>query len=113
MVKKHLNNIDIDGIIDSGYIRDYLETKQKSSFPKMISSERPDLTCQNLLNGKIVILVENSPIALILPATLDDFLKSSEDYYQKSINATFIQDLDSMFPKRYLVRQNRGHQHLP
>lgn len=89
MVKKHLNNIDIDGIIDSGYIRDYLETKQKSSFPKMISSERPDLTCQNLLNGKIVILVENSPIALILPATLDDFLKSSEDYYQKSINATF------------------------
>ena len=89
MVKKHLNNIDIDGIIDSGYIRDYLETKQKSSFPKMISSERPDLTCQNLLNGKIVILVENSPIALILPATLDVFLKSSEDYYQKSINATF------------------------
>ncbi len=89
MIKKHLNNIDIDGIIDSGYIRDYLETKQKSSFPKMISSERPDLTCQNLLNGKIVILVENSPIALILPATLDDFLKSSEDYYQKSINATF------------------------
>ena len=56
MIKKHLNNIDIDGIIDSGYIRDYLETKQKSSFPKMISSERPDLTCQNLLNGKIVIL---------------------------------------------------------
>lgn len=89
MIRKHLNNIDIDGIIDSGYIRDYLETKQKSSFPKMISSERPDLTCQNLLNGKIVILVENSPIALILPATLDDFLKSSEDYYQKSINATF------------------------
>lgn len=89
MIKKHLSNIDIDGIIDSGYIRDYLETKQKSSFPKMISTERPDLTCQNLLNGKIVILVENSPIVLVLPATLDDFLKSSEDYYQKSINATF------------------------
>lgn len=89
MIKKHINNIDIDGIIDSGYIRDYLETKQKSSFPKMISSERPDLACQNLLNGKIVVLVENSPIVLILPATLDDFLKSSEDYYQKSTNATF------------------------
>ncbi len=89
IIKKHLNDIDIDGILDSGYIRDYLETKQKSSFPKMISTERPDLTCQNLLNGKIVILVENSPIVLILPATLDDFLKSSEDYYQKSINATF------------------------
>lgn len=89
MIKKHLNTIDIDGIIDSGYIRDYLETKQKSSFPKMISSERPDLACQNLLNGKIVILVENSPVVLILPATLDDFLKASEDYYQKSINSTF------------------------
>lgn len=88
-IKKRISKIDIDGILDSGYIRDYLESDQKTSFPLTISTERPDLVCQNILNGKIVILVENSPFALILPASLDDFLKVSEDYFQKSMNATF------------------------
>lgn len=88
-VYKIIKNINIDGILDSGYIRDYLEKKYKTNFPLIISTERPDLVCQNILNGKIAILTENSPVALILPATLDDFLKVSEDYYQKSSNATF------------------------
>ena len=82
-----LKKINIDGILDSSYIRNYLETN--SLFPTIISTERPDLACHNILNGKIVILVENSPVALILPATLDDFLKASEDYYQKESSATF------------------------
>ncbi len=88
-IKKKLKKIDIDGIIDSGCIRDFLEANQRSSFPKTISTERPDLACINLLNGKIIILVENSPTVLILPACFDDFLKSSEDYYLKPINSTF------------------------
>ncbi len=84
-----LEKIDIDGILDTGYIRDFLETKEKSFFPCMISTERPDFSCQSLLNGKIVIMVENSPYVLILPAVLTDFLKSSEDYYQKYVSSTF------------------------
>ena len=88
-IKNKINKIDIDGILDSGYIRDYLDNNQKTSFPLTISTERPDLACQNLLNGKIVIMVENSPVVLIIPGCLDDFLKSSEDFYQKSMNATF------------------------
>ena len=82
-----IKKIKIDSILDSSYIRNYLE--KISLFPTIISTERPDLVCQNILNGKIAILVENSPIALILPATLDDFLKSPEDYYQKASCATF------------------------
>ena len=84
-----LKKIDIDGIIDSGYIRELLEEKSKSIFPKMISTERPDLACTSLLNGKIVILVENCPFVLILPGLLVDFLHSPEDYYHKPLNATF------------------------
>lgn len=95
-IKNEIKKIDIDGIIDSGYIKDFLEKDERTSFPKMISTERPDLTCQNLLNGKIAIIVENSPIALILPATIDDFLKSSEDYYQKPLNSTFSRILRFM-----------------
>lgn len=92
-IKDKIKQIDIDGIIDSGYIKDFLEKDERTSFPKMVSTERPDLTCQNLLNGKIVIMVENSPVVLILPATIDDFLKSSEDYYQKPLNSTFSRTL--------------------
>ena len=84
-----IKNINIDGIIDSGYIRELIEKQQKSLFPKVISTERPDQVCTSLLNGKIVILVENSPFVLILPAVLSDFLKSPQDEYQKSFNASF------------------------
>lgn len=84
-----LNKIDIDSIIDSGYIRELLEENSKSVFPKMISTERPDLACTSLLEGRIVILVENTPFVLILPAMLIDFIHSTEDYYHKPLNATF------------------------
>lgn len=84
-----LNKIDIDAILDSGYIRELIEKKQKSVFPKVISTERPDQACTSLLNGKIVILVENTPFVLILPAVLSDFIHSPEDNYQKSFNISF------------------------
>ncbi len=88
-LEEALTKIDIDGILDTGYLRDFLESNEKSFFPKVISTERPDFCCQSLLNGKIVILVENSPYALILPAILMDFFKTSEDYYQKNASSTF------------------------
>ena len=84
-----IKNIDIDGIIDTGYIRELIEKEQKTLFPKVISTERPDLACTSLLDGKIVILVENSPFVIILPAVLNDFFKSPQDEYQKSFNASF------------------------
>lgn len=84
-----LNKIDIDAVIDTGYIRELLEKDQKSVFPKVISTERPDMACTSLLNGKIVILVENSPFVIILPAVLTDFFQSPEDNYQKPFNVSF------------------------
>ena len=88
-VSESIKNIDIDGIIDSGYIRELIEKEQKTLFPKVISTERPDQACNALLDGKIVIIVENSPFVLILPAVLNDFFKSPQDEYQKSFNASF------------------------
>ena len=86
---KDIQNIKIDGIFDSGYIRELLEKRQSSVFPKVISTERPDLTSTYLLEGKIAILVENSPYVIILPALLNDFFKSSEDNYKKPLNVSF------------------------
>ena len=91
-VKKRLQKIDIDGILDSGNIRDYL-IEQKSIFPQIHSTERPDVVSQALLQGKIVIFVENCPFTLILPTVFIDYLHTSEDEYQKSANITFTRVL--------------------
>lgn len=88
IIKNKIESIDIDGILDSGYIRDFLSDND-SFFPKIKSTERPDLVSMSLLDGKIIILVENSPYALILPSVLNDFIISPEDYYEKSGNANF------------------------
>jgi len=91
-IKNDLKKIDIDGILDTGNIRDYL-TKQKSIIPQIKSTERPDLVCQELLNGKIVILAENCPFAIILPTVFLDYIKSPEDQNQKSVNTSFTRIL--------------------
>ncbi len=84
-----LQKIDIDGIIDSAYLKKYL-TDSKSVFPTIKETERPDLASQSLLEGKIIIITDNSPNILILPSFFIDFFHTSDDYYQKHVNITFI-----------------------
>lgn len=87
-IKNNLKKLDIDGLIDSGPIRDFLTEKNHCAFPTIISTERPDNCIGSLLNGKIVIIVENTPFALIIPGVFMDIFHVSEDYYQEPINVT-------------------------
>ena len=84
-----LNKINIDGIIDSGYLIKYLSSSH-SLFPTIKRTERPDLIAESLLEGKVAIIMDNSPDILILPTFFIDFFHMSDDYYQKSFNTTFI-----------------------
>ena len=88
-VKARLNLIDIDGIIDSSYLKDNLENNN-SFFPTISSTERPDKVVMSLLEGKVAIIVDMSSYVLILPNFFIDFFHTVDDYYQKSINVTFI-----------------------
>lgn len=88
-----LENIEIDGILDSGYLRDFLNSNALDAFPEFISTERPDVVCASLLEGKCALIVENTPFVLIIPGTLVNFMHSSEDYYQKPLNTTFTRFL--------------------
>ena len=88
-IKKSLNKIDIDGIIDSSYLKYALENKH-NLFPTIIMSERPDKCSMALLEGKVVIIVDTSPYALILPSLFLDFFHTPDDYFQKAFNASFI-----------------------
>ena len=88
-IKDHLNKIDIDGIIDSSYLKRSLE-KKNVLFPTITLTERPDKSSMALLEGKVVIISDMSPYALILPSFFIDFFHTTDDYYQKSLNTTFI-----------------------
>ncbi len=88
-VDRQIKKIDIDGIINSGTIKNLIENENKSVFPTIISTERPDHVCQALLRGKVAIVVDNSPFVLILPAVLNDFFLSLEDASSSGINTSF------------------------
>ena len=88
-IKDKLNKIDIDGIIDSSYLKHSLEHKN-NLFPTLNTTERPDKSAMALLEGKVVILVDQSPYAIILPTFFIDFFHTTDDYYGKDINTTFI-----------------------
>ncbi len=82
-IKEKIDNIDIDGIIEAGQLKQLIYKTEKSSFPIAVRTERPDLASLSLLEGRIIIIVENSPIVLIIPSFLSDFMHSIDDFYQK------------------------------
>ena len=84
-----IKKIDIDGITSSGNIKNLIEKENKSVFPTIITTERPDKVAKALLKGKIAIIVDGSPFVLILPAVLNDFFLNPEDSFMKSINVSF------------------------
>ncbi len=92
-VKKRLATIDIDGIIDSTYLKGNLEAKSNNFFPTVITTERPDKASMALLEGKICILVDMSSQVIIVPNFFIDFFHTTDDYYQKSINTTIVRIL--------------------
>ena len=89
-IKEKLNKIDIDGILDITYLKGFLTNTSKSSFPTIMATERPDLCANAILDGKVVIICENSPFALVLPSFFIDFINPIEDNYQNPNNVNFM-----------------------
>ena len=80
-VKKRIGNIDIDYLLDAGQLEQLIEDQTFIVEPLILSTERPDKIAANLTEGRVAIIVENSPDVLIVPSIFTDFLKSSEDSY--------------------------------
>jgi spore germination protein len=87
---ERINSIKIDAVLDSGYISQLIEDNEMSPFPQIQSTERPDVVAAALYDGRVAVLVDNSPFALIVPTTLPNLFQSPDDYYQRWINGSFI-----------------------
>ncbi len=88
-VKKKLGAIDIDIVPDSSYLTHFLSARPRSLLKQVGTTEKPDIFCAKIAEGRVGILVDGSPIALTAPYLLIEDFQSSEDYFVPSYRATF------------------------
>ncbi len=89
-VLERLEKIDIDAVLDSGYIEQYIEDNRLSPFPQVQLTERPDKAAAELLEGRVAIVADNSPFVLLVPTVLASLYQASEDYYQRWEIMSFV-----------------------
>ena len=92
-VREKLKKIDIDALTDSHYIQPYLEERPFSIFHQTGVTEKPDIVTAKLLEGRVAIVVDGSPMVVTVPFMAVEDYQSSEDYYERPSLATFLRIL--------------------
>jgi spore germination protein KA len=87
-VKNRINKIDIDSLIAANYVEEYIEDNPFSIFPTTFRTEKPDVACGKLLEGRIVITIDSVPVVLTTPTMFIEFFMSPDDYYLRFYVAT-------------------------
>lgn len=82
-VRHRLKQIETDVILSSSNIEQWIEDNSFSLFPLVRITERPDVTVASLVEGKVAILTDQSPFALVVPFTFFDSLQNMDDYFEK------------------------------
>ena len=119
-MEQELESFEIDGVMDSGVIEQVTKETWYSPFPQYQTTERPDKAAMAILEGRIVLLSDNSPQALILPTTYHSFFQTPDDYYSHFLMVTFLRLLRYVaaflaisLPGLYLAVTNFHTQILP
>ena len=84
---KKISNIDLDYLPNNNYIIEAITNKNKI-MPTTITTERPDMVCYGIMNGKVAIITENTPQGMLIPAFFKDYIHTIDDYYQNEKNVT-------------------------
>lgn len=116
---KKIDNLNLDYVLDSSFISQSI-ISSNNVFPLAETSERPDLICMSLLEGKVCLIVENSPFAIIIPTFFVDLFHSPEDYYQSPKNVTFTRLIRLLafyiaiiLPAFYIAITTFNHETIP
>lgn len=89
-LKQRLKRIDIDAILDSGYIEQLVQDTPYSIFPTIGIAEKPDIAAARILEGRVAVLIDGSPIVLTIPMLFGEGLQCSEDYFTRFYYASWI-----------------------
>lgn len=88
-IKTRLQAIDVDAVTSVGMVEQFIESYAYTIFPQAFTTQRPDIVQQNIMEGRIAILLEGTPFVLTVPALLMEFFQAVEDYSQRTIVTTF------------------------
>lgn len=115
-----MERIEIDGILDSGYIQELIRDAPFSPFETVGYSERPDAIASKLLEGRIALFVDGSPVVLTVPYIMAENAQASEDYYNNFLYASinrFLRSISAIItfstPAIYLAVTNYHQEMLP
>lgn len=89
LLKSRLSKINIDGILDTNYINEHIRDKHGSIFKTTGTTERPDIVAANLLEGRIAVVVDGTPVVMTVPYLFSENFQSDEDYYTDYKMASF------------------------
>jgi len=92
-VRKRINAMEMDVMLESGYVEQLIEDSTFSPFQQVLNTERPDRVMGGLLEGRVAILLDGTPFVLVVPVTFSMLLQSPEDYYERWIPGTFLRML--------------------
>lgn len=82
-----LEKVDVDAIVESAILEEHIQDDYYSPFPQIENTERPDSVAASLYEGRIALVIDNTPSVLIVPATIGTIMQSSEDYYTRWVVA--------------------------
>lgn len=109
-VNERLDKINIDAILDSGYIEQLIEDNKWSIFPQIQSTEKPDVIASALYEGRVAIIVDNSPYVLLAPTVFANFFQCADDYYLNFLQGMYSRVLrylsvfiTTMLPALYIA----------
>ncbi len=89
-IRKKINTINIDSLVDSHYLQPLLEPHPLSLFHQTGVTEKPDIVVAKMLEGRIVLLVDGSPMAITIPFLFIEDFQNSQDYYERHSFSTFL-----------------------
>ncbi len=119
-VKKRLGKIDIDAVLDTGYLAELIADHKWTIFTQTEHTEKPDRVCGHLLEGKVCILADGTPMALVVPISFPEYMISPEDYYIHFIPASLFRLLRLaaffmalLLPSLYVAIITYHHEMLP
>ncbi len=119
-VGRRLDRIQIDGVLESGYLEELIEDHPFSPFPQVRATERPDVVAADLLEGRVAVLTDGTPHVLLMPHTFTGAMQAAEDYYQRWPMASFLRSLRYLFllvallgPSTYIAMTTFHHEMIP
>lgn len=119
-VRQRLNRIDIDAVLDVNYLEEFIMDEKATIFTQAEHSEKPDRVCAHMLEGRVCLLVDGSPMALIVPVSFPQFWISPEDYYVHYVPASLFRLLRFIsfwlaltLPSLYVATISYHHEMIP